>query len=166
MTSAGDLTHRYAAYLHTQLLGDDTESVDFGLWLDEHWSEGSPDGDDFCLDETTGQAVSGCAMTWVEREGEIVGFLAGRARGCYRVPRDSEPPAIALYLDDAPGCSTGSAIQERAFALAHGRVAATPILISILSLEDEPLARAPLGIAPAPPLLEIVAETALGGGSM
>jgi hypothetical protein len=119
MISAPELSRRYAAYLYSQLAGDEVESVDFGLWLDAHWQEHPELPDEPCLDDMDGESQPGSPVTWIEHGGEIVGLLAGRTRGCYRIPRVSTPPPIALFLDDAPECSTGSIYQERAFAFGH-----------------------------------------------
>jgi hypothetical protein len=119
MISSRDLAKRYAAYLHTQLFGDETEGVDFGLWLDAHWSQDMGLSDDPCSGDRTALDRPQSPITWIEQDEMIVGLLSGRARGCYRVPVRSVPPTIALYLDDADGCSTGSALQERAFTLSR-----------------------------------------------
>lgn len=112
MTSARDLAAAYAIYAAAQLQGDETETLDFGHWLDLHWHD-DPEGEP-CLDDSDGFAARGTAVEWFEQGEEVVGVLAGRYRGCYRVPIASRPPVIALMLDDADGCSTGSVHQERA----------------------------------------------------
>jgi hypothetical protein len=131
MISARDLAQRYAAYLHAQLVGDDTEAVDFGLWLDEHWTEMPPLPDEPLPDSLVGEADPGNAVTWIEHDGEIVGLLAGRPRGCYRIPIDSSPPVVALFADDAMECSTGSVRQERAFASGRNNVLLRPMSIPV-----------------------------------
>jgi hypothetical protein len=120
------LAERYAAYLHAQLLGDETETVDFGLWLDDRWCEHPLFVDEPCADDANGVGGADHAVTWIERDDEVIGVLTGPARGCYRVPLDAMPPIVALYLDDAEGCSTGSLAQERASARSLSRPVARP----------------------------------------
>src|SRR5688500_17702069 len=104
MISAREMSRLYAAYLFAQLAGDEVESVDFGLWLDAHWLETVTLPDEPCLADADGVVAPDGAISWIEHEGEIVGLLAGRTRGCYRIPRSATPPVVALLLDDAPGC--------------------------------------------------------------
>jgi hypothetical protein len=117
MVSVRDLQERYLLYLHTQLSGDPfaVEGVDFGLWLDAHW-EDAPLGWDGCHYGAATAGPIARPVAWIESDEEIIGLLAGRPRGRYRIPVDAWLPEIALFLDDAPECSTGSVQQERAFA--------------------------------------------------
>jgi hypothetical protein len=114
MISAHTFAHQYRTYLHAQLSGDEIESIDFGLWLDEHWLETPELLDEPCLDDVNGNAPPDSSVTWIEHDGHVVGMLAGRSRGCFRIPVTATPPVIALYLDDASDCTTGSVHQERA----------------------------------------------------
>lgn len=114
MTSARELAIAYAAFLTAQLLGEERETIDFGLWLDEHWEDASGRRGDACLDDIDVQGTPHRAIEWIEEDGEIIGLLAGRYRGCFRVPVNAAPPPVALMLDDALACSTGSVHQERA----------------------------------------------------
>ena len=112
--SAQEMSRTYALYLFAQLAGDEVESVDYGLWLDAHWQETDALPDEPCLADADSIHGTGGAVAWQEHDGAIIGLLAGRRRGCYRIPLEQRPPAIALMLDDATGCSTGSMFQERA----------------------------------------------------
>lgn len=123
MISSRDLASRYAAYLHVQLMGDETEGFDFGLWLDAYWHAQAELTDEPCSGDRAELDRPASPISWIDHEETIIGLLAGRAGGCYRIPIQARPPAISLYLDDAEGCSTGSAAQERAFAHAQDVVA-------------------------------------------
>ena len=165
MISARELSQRYAVYLNSQLAGDENESIDFGLWLDEHWLELPALPDEPCLDDMDGEAAPGGAVTWIERGGEIVGLLAGRSRGCYRIPIDSTPPVVALFADDAMGCSTGSVFQERAFA-SRDDALMRPISISVSHMVER--RRQPQGLPvtlPAPLAAEIALDAPIAGFS-
>jgi len=122
MTSAREMSRQYGVYLFSQLAGDEVESVDFGLWLDAYWIEVEVPPEESCIADADHARAPRDAITWIEREEEIVGMLPGRARGCYHIPRGVKPPVIALLLDDAEGCSTGSVHQERALALRQDQV--------------------------------------------
>jgi hypothetical protein len=160
MISSRDLAKRYAAYLHTQLFGDETEGVDFGLWLDAHWSQDMGLSDDPCSGDRTALDRPQNPITWIEQDEMIVGLLSGPARGCYRVPVQSVPPTIALYLDDADGCSTGSALQERAFTLgrADAELSAPTTTADWLTLATMD----PVPALPKPLMPELVPEPAFG----
>lgn len=168
MVSARELARQYAIYLSTQLAGDQTEGIDFGLWLDQHWCEQPELPDDLCLDLEDAadfDAQASRAVTWIERDGEVIGLLAGRSRGCYRIPANATPPPIALLLDDARGCSTGSLAQERAFALARETsvqpVQPAPRDLGTIPPAPERSRPAPLPIPANPP--DPGAEPSLGG---
>lgn len=165
MISARDMSQRYAAYLHTQLIGDETEAVDFGLWLDQHWADNPALPDEPCLDDIDGEAEPGSAVTWFERDGAIIGLLAGRNRGCYRIPLTGTPPAVALFADDALECSTGSVLQERAFALGRDEAPRLPVSISVFSLRDErsPQTQSPPLNSPPPITAEVTSDASFGG---
>lgn len=112
MTITDVLAARYAAYLTAQLNGDEIETIDFGVWLDAHWHEGSDLPIPDCQDDVDGSRV-GNAITWIEHEGALLGLLAGQPLGCYRIAVTELVPPVAIYLDDHDGCSTGSSLQER-----------------------------------------------------
>src|SRR5829696_2293952 len=111
---AKEMSRTFALFLFAQLAGDEVESIDYGLRLDAHWQETDALPDEPCLSDADGIHGVGGAVAWLEHDGTIFGLLAGRRRGYYRIPLDERPPAIALMLDDATGCSTGSMSQERA----------------------------------------------------
>lgn len=151
-TSAREMSRTYARYLFAQLAGDEVESLDYGIWLDAHWQETIPLPDEPCLADADGIHVPGDAVAWIEHDGAIIGLLAGRRRGCYRIPLDEQPPAIALMLDDALGCSTGSVHQERLHTQRRpADTVATPVvsLRSGVARQERPYDLPP--VAPPPP---------------
>jgi len=145
MTSAREMSRQYGVYLFSQLAGDEVESVDFGLWLDAYWIEVEVPPEESCIADADHARAPRDAITWIEREEEIVGMLPGRARGCYHIPRGARSPVIALLLDDAEGCSTGSVHQERALAYRQDQVldAATPVTRRSVAASPAPLASPP-----------------------
>jgi hypothetical protein len=114
MTSARELANTYAAFFTAQLIGEEIETIDFGLWLDEYWEDASGRRIEACRDDLDIEATPHHRIEWLEEGEEIIGLLAGRYRGCFRIPLTATPPHVALMLDDAPACSTGSIHQERA----------------------------------------------------
>jgi|SRR5215217_5600024 len=153
MTSAREMSRLYGVCLHSHLAGDEVESVDFGLWLDAYWIETVVLPDESCLADADRTRTPRDEITWIEHEDEIVGFLPGRARGCYRIPRGAKPPVIALLLDDAEGCSTGSAHQERASAIRDDNVLdlATPMMRHPIASTPAHRAIPPLPVAVSAP---------------
>jgi len=119
MTSSRELAETYATYAQAQLSGDEIETIDFGLWLDDHWHQHRLGRHETCLDDLDGAVAAGCAIEWLDDGDDVLGILAGRDLGHYRVRADERPPAIALLIDDVPGCSTGSMRHERAHVSNH-----------------------------------------------
>jgi hypothetical protein len=79
-----------------------SEACAFAEWLAGHWQPvcplppvGPP---------SAASAVGGRpdGLRWFAAGAEIVGYVAGHAAGCYRIPRRAEPPKFATDTDAIP----------------------------------------------------------------
>ena len=94
MNTPRSLAVRFDLYLAACWRGDECEA--FGDWLDARWCPEAPP------EPAEGPAAvsvlggAGRGIRWYERGGAIVGYVAGRPRGCYLIAATDEPPPVAI----------------------------------------------------------------------
>jgi hypothetical protein len=72
----------------------------FGDWLGARWRRGGPAEPDATPDAVSVLGGAGAGIRWFAVGETIVGFVAGRPRGCYvvaRTDRPPQPPSAAAY---------------------------------------------------------------------
>ncbi len=86
--------------LHLAAVWRGHESSDmFGDWLEARWCAGAPNEPDAPPEAVSVLGGAGAGIRWYATGDAIVGFVAGRPRGCYVVARNEhppEPPSAAL----------------------------------------------------------------------
>ena len=102
MTSPHELALAYDRYAAALWRGDDAEAEAFAAWLAGYWADEEPPEPDDHPHAVSILGGAGAGIRWCARDRTVVGYVAGRPRGCYHVPVDAAPPPIHAPWDDHP----------------------------------------------------------------
>ena len=91
MLSPRTLAGLYDLYLAAVWRGHAPPSM-FGDWLEARWCPGVPTEPPVPPDAVSVLGGAGAGIRWYAVGATIVGFVAGRPRGCYVIARDEKPP--------------------------------------------------------------------------
>ncbi|MEA2598418.1 MAG: hypothetical protein QOF01_4887 [Thermomicrobiales bacterium] len=101
MLSPRTLASLYDLHLAAVWRGHEPTSI-LGNWLEARWSASELVEPPAPPDAVSVLGGAGAGIRWYALGETIVGYVAGRPRGCYIVRRSEEPPLPPAILDCSP----------------------------------------------------------------
>ncbi len=111
MLSPRTLAALYDLHLAAVWRGHEASSM-FGNWLEARWSTGGPAEPSVPPDAVSVLGGAGAGIRWYTQGEAILGYVAGRPRGCYVVRCTEEPPPPPAILDWATPQSRLSGVMQ------------------------------------------------------
>ena len=107
MLTPRELALAYDRFVAARWRGEEGATEAFAVWLEAHWTGDAPPEPDDCPDAVSFLGGAGAGIRWYAAGGAVLGYVAGRQRGCYWVPLGAAPPPVRPPVDvplgqDAP----------------------------------------------------------------
>lgn len=102
------LARVYDRFVSARWRGEDEAADAFATWFEAHWTGQAPPEPD---DPPQGASLlggSGAGIRWYARNDVVLGYVTGRAGGCYRVAAGEEIPSLTAPWDAVPANGTQS----------------------------------------------------------
>jgi hypothetical protein len=113
-----ELARVYDRFVSARWRGEDEAADAFATWFEAHWTGQAPPEPD---DPPQGASLlggSGAGIRWYARNDVVLGYVTGRAGGCYRVDAGEEIPSLTAPWDAVPtnGSQSDRLIDQRVSA--------------------------------------------------